>query len=57
MSELIQEQGTATPRTYTHCMRCRRSFKKPKTVAYGPTCAKKMAAREAVANTTTEKLA
>lgn len=47
MSELIQEQGISTPRTYTHCMRCRRSFKKSKTTPYGPTCAKKMAAKEA----------
>jgi hypothetical protein len=58
MSELIQEQGISTPRTYTHCMRCRRSFKRSKTIPYGPTCARKMAAKEAaVANTTNEKLA
>lgn len=46
MSEnLIQEQGISAPRTYTHCMRCRRSFKRPKTIPYGPTCLKKMAAK------------
>ena len=47
MNAEIQEQGTATPRTYTHCVRCRRSFKRSKTVPYGPTCVKKMAVKEA----------
>jgi len=37
----IQEQGTATVRTYTHCMRCRRR-KKADTNMYGCKCAKKM---------------
>ncbi len=44
---IIQEQGVQEPRTYTHCMRCRRSFKRPKTVPYGPKCAKKAAQRAA----------
>jgi hypothetical protein len=42
---LIQEAGVQEPRSYTHCMRCRRSFKKPKTVPFGPVCAKKAAER------------
>jgi hypothetical protein len=41
----IQEQGTGEQRTYTHCMRCRRSFKKPKTSPLGPKCARKAAQR------------
>lgn len=44
---LIQEAGVAEIRTYTHCARCRRSFKKPKTTPYGPKCAAKMAERAA----------
>lgn len=44
---IIQEPGVAEARTYTHCMRCRRSFKKPKTTPYGPVCAKKAAERAA----------
>lgn len=42
---IIQEAGVGAQeiRTYTHCMRCRRSFKKPKTVPYGPKCAAKAA--------------
>ena len=42
---IIQEAGVGEVRTYTHCMRCRRSFKKPKTVPYGPKCAAKVAHR------------
>jgi hypothetical protein len=42
---IIQEQGVQGARTYTHCMRCRRSFKRPKTTPYGPKCAAKMAER------------
>jgi hypothetical protein len=44
---IIQEAGVAEVRTYTHCMRCKKSFKKSKTTPYGPKCAKKVAERAA----------
>lgn len=40
--ELIQEQGVGQAETFTHCRRCRRGFKVPKNVPYGPKCAKIM---------------
>ena len=40
---IIQEAGVQEDRTYTHCARCRRSFKHPKKVPYGPKCARKAA--------------
>jgi hypothetical protein len=46
---IIQEAGVGEVRTYTHCMRCRRGFKKPKTVPFGPKCAAKVAQRAAQA--------
>ena len=39
----IQEPGMGEVRTYTHCARCRRNFKKPKTTSLGPKCAAKVA--------------
>ena len=44
---IIQEPGVGEIRTYTRCMRCRRSFKKPKTTPMGPKCTKKAAERAA----------
>ena len=38
--ELVQDQE---PRAYSHCLKCKRSFKHPKTVPYGPKCAKMVA--------------
>ena len=38
--ELVQDQET---RTYSHCQKCRRGFKHPKTIPYGPKCAKVVA--------------
>jgi len=40
---LTQEQVTTKP--FTRCQRCLRKFKHPKTVPYGPKCAKKMQKR------------
>jgi hypothetical protein len=42
----IQEQGVQGAATYTHCSICHRGFKRPKTVPWGPVCAKKHAKRE-----------
>lgn len=42
----LQESGVQEVRSYTHCMRCRMSFKKPKTMPYGPKCAAKVAQKE-----------
>jgi len=38
-----QEQVTTKP--FTRCQRCLRQFKHPKTVPYGPKCAKKIQKR------------
>jgi len=43
--ELITEQGTGEPVTFDRCRRCRRKFKRPKTVPYGSKCVKIMQKR------------
>ena len=41
--ELVHEQDVQETRTYSHCLKCRRGFKRPKTIPYGPKCAKVVA--------------
>ena len=41
--ELVHEQDVQEIRTYSHCLKCKRGFKHPKTVPYGPKCAKMVA--------------
>ena len=42
--ELVQDQEI---RTYSHCLKCKRGFKHPKTIPYGPKCVKMVAQMEA----------